>query len=328
MKVLVIGGTVFAGRRTVRQLKDRGHDVAVLHRGEHEPDDLTDVVHIHGNREDLGPLKSEIDAFDPEVVWDNMAMFGRQAEHVVKTLGARRYVMTSSMDVYKAYGSLHKGIATEPVPADETSPVRPDRYPYRGQFPGMDDYDKLDVEDIYLAAGATVLRWPMVYGPNDGQRREEYVLSRVRAGRKQIPVGSGSWLSTKGFVEDVATGSRLAIENENVAGEIFNLGETATYAMGQWTQMILDAASSDTELVRVPDHKLPEDLGLLGTVPQHFMVDCGKARRVLGFSDTDPREALKISVDWHLANPPKESNTDFSADDAALAEAIDAPAES
>lgn len=328
MKIMVIGGTVFAGRRTVRQLKDGGHDVAVLHRGEHEPDDLTDIVHIHGNREDLGSIKGEIDAFAPDVVWDNMAMFGRQAEHVVKTLGERRYVVTSSMDVYKAYGSLHNGIATEPVPADETSPVRPERYPYKGQFPGMDDYDKLDVEDVYLAAGATVLRWPMVYGPNDGQRREEYVLSRVRAGRKQIPIGSGSWLSTKGFVEDIATGSRLAIENDGVRGEIFNLGETATYSMGQWTEMILEAAGSTAELVRVPDDKLPEDLGVLGTVPQHFMVDCGKARRMLGFSDTDPREALRTSVQWHLANPPGQANTDFAADDEALAAAIPIPKES
>ena len=57
--------------------------------------------------------------------------------------------------------------------ATETSNVRDEKYPYRGQIPGMDDYDKLDVEEIYLAAGATVLRWPMVYGPNDGQRRED-----------------------------------------------------------------------------------------------------------------------------------------------------------
>lgn len=322
MKILVIGGTVFAGRRTVRQLKDAGHDVAVLHRGEHEPDELTDVVHIHGDRNDLSALKSEIDDFAPELVWDNMALFGRQAEHVTSKLGTRQYVVTSSMDVYKAYGSLHKGIATEPVPSDETSPVREERYPYRGQFPGMDDYDKLDVEDVYLAAGATVLRWPMVYGPNDGQRREEYALARVRAGREKIPVGSGSWLATKGFVDDIATGTRLAIENEGVRGEIFNLGETATYTQGLWTQMILDAAGSKAELVRVPDDKLPADLDLTGTVPQHFIVDCGKARRMLGFSDTDPREALRASVEWHLANPPKEATTDFQADDEALSFAV------
>src|SRR5205823_4223033 len=154
-------------------------------------------------------------------------------------------------------------------------------------------YDKLDVEDVYLAAGATVLRFPMCYGPNDGQRREWYVLSRVHAGRKKIPVGSGTWLSTKGFAHDIANGTKLAIENDDVRGEIFNFGEALCYPYGQWTQMILEAAGSDAELVRVPDDKLPEDLGLTGIVPQHFVVDCSKARRLLGYTDTDHLDALK-----------------------------------
>src|SRR5438477_12921005 len=144
MKILVIGGTIFVGRRAVRMLADAGHDVAVLHRGTHEPDDLTDVTHIHGDRHDLPALMAEIEAFAPDVVWDNLAMFKKDAEHVTQTLGdGVRYVVTSSMDVYKMYGALHKGVATEPIPADEAAPVRPERYPYRGQFPGMDDYDKL-----------------------------------------------------------------------------------------------------------------------------------------------------------------------------------------
>ncbi len=324
MKILVIGGTVFIGKRTVRLLKEAGHDVAVFHRGTHEPDDLTDVTHIHGDRRELDGSKDDLKAFAPDVVWDNMAMFKTDAEQVVSVFGDNvRYVMTSSMDVYKAYGSLHHGIATEPIPSDEEAPVRPERYPYRGQFPGMDDYDKLDVEEVYLAKGATVLRWPMCYGPNDGQRREWYVLGRVHAGRKRIPVGSGSWLSTKGFADDIANGSKLAIENESVRGEIFNLGEKLIYPYGQWTQMILDAAGSDAELVRVPDDKLPEDLGLTGVVPQHFVCDTTKARQVLGYTDTDHMEALKTTVAWHLANPPQNTPTDFSGDDEVLALAVE-----
>jgi len=323
MRVLVIGGTIFIGRRAVRMLKDAGHDVAVLHRGTHEPDDFTDVTHIHGDRNELGPLKGEIENFAPDVVWDNMAMFQKDAEHVVQTLGdGVRYVVTSSMDVYKMYGALHKGTSTEPIPADEDAPTRPERYPYRGQFPGMDDYDKLDVEDVYLAAGATVLRYPMVYGPNDGQRREWYVLSRVHAGRKKIPVGSGTWLATKGFVEDIANGTKLAIENEGVRGEVFNFGEALVYPTGLWSQMILDAAGSDAELVRVPDDKLPEDLDLTGIFLQHLVCDCSKARRLLGYTDTDALDALKTTVEWHLAHPPQKLNDDWSADDAALEAAI------
>ncbi len=54
------------------------------------------------------------------------------------------------MDVYQAFASLNADRETDPVPIDEESAVRAERYPYRGQRPGMDDYDKLDVEDVYL----------------------------------------------------------------------------------------------------------------------------------------------------------------------------------
>ena len=80
------------------------------------------------------------------------------------------------------------------MPIDESSPVRSERYPYRGKIPGLEGYEKLDVEEVYLPCGATICRLPMVYGEYDYQRREEFILRRVRAGRKQIPVGAANWL--------------------------------------------------------------------------------------------------------------------------------------
>lgn len=317
MRVVVIGGTVFIGRAIVAELASAGHDVAIVHRGNNEPDDFPDVRHIHVDRTEIATKAVEIDSFSPDVVCDNIAAFRSHAEMVVSALGEQRYVVISSMDTYRAYGSLHKGSMTDAVPVDETSPVREDRYPYRGQIEGMDDYDKLDVEEVYLSHRATVLRLPMVYGPRDRQRREEFMLRRVRAGRARIPIGSGTWLGTKGFVDDVARGVRLAVESPDARGEIFNLGESRTYPMGLWARMILDAAGSGAELVTVADDKLPDDLGMTGAVPQHLLVDSSKARQTLGWTDTDAREALAVSVEWHLAHPPEETG-DFAADDEAL----------
>ncbi len=183
----------------------------------------------------------------------------------------------------------------------------------------MEDYEKLDVEEVYLRAGATVLRLPMVYGEHDGQRREEFVLRRVRAGRDRIPIGSGTWLATKGYVADVAVGMRLALESDAARGEILNLGESRTYPMSQWARLILDAAGSDAELVRVPDDKLPEDLGITGAIAQHLLVDSSKARTMLGWTDTDAIQTLRRSVAWHLEHAPEGTSEDFTADDEVLA---------
>jgi nucleoside-diphosphate-sugar epimerase len=323
MKVLMIGGTVFIGRATAAELVRAGHEIAFLHRGEHEPDDLPVATHIHADRAEIASVRDQIDAFGPDAVIDNMAMTARDADTALAVLGDLRLVVTSSMDTYRAYTYVMRGKAVEPVPIDETSAVRDERYPYKGQGgpAWMDDYDKLDVEERYLARGATVARLPMVYGPRDGQRREWFILRRVHAGRKEIPIGSGSWLAAKGFVDDVARGLRLALEAGDARGEIFNLGETRTYPMGQWAEMILDAAGSDAELVRVRDDQLPEDLGVTAAIPQHLLVDSGKARRMLGFADTDPREALGTTVAWHLEHPPPGEDPGFDADDAALDQA-------
>jgi UDP-glucose 4-epimerase len=329
LRIVVLGGTRFIGRRIVDELVAHGHDVLVVHRGTGpEPDGLPDVPHLHADRLDLAPVAADLAAFDPEVVLDCAAFGARDADAV---LGAfpdpghdLRLVVLSSMDTYRAYGALHAGTVTDAVPVDETSPVRPERFPYRGQMPGMDDYEKLDVEERWLARGATVCRLPMVFGEHDYQRREEFVLRRVRAGRTEIPVGAGTALLTFGYVGDIADGVRRVMEADRsvVAGEVFNFGERRSPTMGLRAQRILEAAgvADRTHLVPVPEDALPPDLGILGSVPQPLLVSSEKARRLLGWDESDPDEALRRSVEWHLAHPPapQEGSDDFSADDAAL----------
>ena len=321
MRIAIIGGTAFIGFTSAAELAARGHELCFVHRGQREPDDLAPGQHVHViDRNDLGSVREELERFGPDVMWDNMALTGAHARTALDTLGdGVRIVVTSSMDVYQAYTGVQDGRALEPLPIDESSPVRDERYPYRGKIAGMDDYEKLDVEEVYLARGATVLRLPMVYGARDTQRREDFILRRVRAGRTRIPVGSGTWLAAKGWVDDVARGIVLAIEQDH-PGEVFNLGESRTYPMGAWAQMVLGAAGSDAELVRVPDDALPGDLAMTGVMPQHLLVDSSKARRALGWTDTPAVDTLRATVAWHLAHPPEATGDDFSEDDRALAE--------
>src|SRR6185436_11615187 len=102
---------------------------------------------------------------------------------------------------------------------------------------------KLDVEEVVRAAGATVLRLPLVYGPRDPLRREEMILRRLRAGRTRIPMGAGNLLWTRGYVRDLARAIRLAGERLE-GGELLNLGERRTPTLRQWAEAILRAAGS------------------------------------------------------------------------------------
>ena len=319
MRIVVLGGTRFIGRAIVEQLAAAGHELLIVHRGQLEPPDLPAARHLHTDRPGLASHGEEIASFQPEAVIDCRALTRADAEAALEAIrGDMRWIVISSLDVYRAFGAVNDGVETDPVPLDEWSPVRAERYPYRGKVPGMEQYDKLDVEEMYLPRGATVLRLPMVYGEHDYQLREEFILRRVRAGRSRIPFGGGTWLTCRGYVRDVARGVELALLNPAAAGQIFNLCEDRTYSVRMWARMILEAAASRAELVRVADDALPEDLKLTGTMSQHIAASARKARTLLTWTTSDPVETLRTTVRWHLANPPANPDLDFSPDDRAL----------
>src|SRR5713226_6254419 len=304
LRVVVLGGTRFIGRAIVEDLANTGHDLLIAHRGVLEPEGLPAAHHLHVDRMELPANRAELAAFEPDAAIDCRALTRADAETALAALPAGiRLVVISSMDVYRAFGAAIEGQETDPVPLDEESPLRSERYPYRGKSPDRHDYDKLDVEDVYLPRDATSLRLPMVYGPRDYQLREEFILRRVRAGRARIPFGAGA---------------RLALESASTAGMALNLCEDRTYSMAMWSRMILEASGSSAELVRVADEMLPEDLKQTGTMSQHVAASAQRARALLGWTTSDPVQRLRATVRWHLAHPPSDADSDFSADDRAL----------
>lgn len=329
MRVIVLGGTVFIGRAVVEALLARGHEPLVVHRGVHEPGGLPDVEHLHADRFALGEHRAALERFGGEGCVDLYAMTRRSARDAWAALGPELpLVVASSMDVYRAFGTvLDGGPPTDAVPLDESSPVRSTRYPYagggredRGGDVALEEYEKLDVEEEAAVRRGVVCRLPVVYGPWDSRRREGPLLDRVAAGRRRIPVGTGGWTWTRGWVGDVALGLVLALERwSDVAGETFNLGELQSLPWRAWADRVLAAAGAeDVEFVRVPDDAVPSDLSESTSIAQPILVSSAKATARLGLVPTDPNETLRASVAWHLDHPPVVAAT-FDDDESALA---------
>lgn len=311
MRIVVLGGTRFIGKAIVGELVAHGHRVLVVHRGETEPGDLhRSVEHLHVSRTDLHDREYRLQSWLPDAAVDCLAMSRADASAALAALPQGiRLVVLSSQDVYRAYGAVWSGQVSDPVPLDETSPVR------------EEGADKLHVEDEYLAHRATVLRLPMVYGEEDYQRREEFVLRRVRAGRRRIPIGEGTFLWSRVHVADAAAAVRQALESDVMlaGGHIYNVAQRQTATVELWARQILAAAgTSEIELVHVPDRVVPDDLRITRGIRQHLLVSAARIRADLRWSESDPEQALEQSVKWHLANPPAEADADFSADDRAL----------
>lgn len=326
MRTIVIGGTRFIGRAVVAELVKHNHDVLIVHRGHHEPAGLPAAEHLHADRTELVSRRSELERFRPDAVVDMSAMTAQDAEAVLAAIPrGLRLLAISSMDVYRAFDALWSDTVTDPVPLREDSPLRTGPPPDRGIVPPGYSYDPAEadnllVEKAYRSHGATICRLPMVYGPHDYQRREEFILARVRAGRREIPIGAANFLWSRGYVADLASAIRLAVEHDASAGETFLLCEHECASIELWARQILKSAEYDAELVHVPAHALPTDLELTGHIPQHFVGDASKAREQLGWHHSHPADRVAESVSWHLAHPPDTSGPrDWATDDAALA---------
>jgi nucleoside-diphosphate-sugar epimerase len=285
-----------------------------VHRGLTEPADLPPVRHLHAERRSWPSHQAELAEFAPDAAVDVSAGNGDGARAALSgLLPGIRLLALSSCDVYRAYESVRAGTSTDAVPLTEQSPLRATR-----NLDGP-QWENLEIEEAYLAAGATILRLGAVYGEHDYQHRFEPVLRRIRAGRSQLPVGSGGFLFSRIYASEVARAVLAALATPASVGECLNIAETQTAPMRLFYQQLIAAARADLQLRRVPDQVLPADLKETRSLSQHLLVSSAKAGRVLGWHDTAGPHELQQAVRWHLDHPPAEADNDFTADDAAIA---------
>jgi len=337
MKVMIIGGTSLIGPRLVRRLVDLGNSVAVFHRGQTRGELPSSVEQVRGDRRNLEEHTTEIRRFGPEVVVDMIAFTEADAIGLVETFRglARRAVVISSADVYRAYGrfiGLESG-PLEPTPLSEDTPLRTALFPYRNQAKGPDDflysYDKIPVERIALgdpSLPATVLRLPMVHGPGDLHRRLSPYLKRMDDRRPAILLDEGlaRWKCPRGYVDNVAAAIALAVVDDRAMGQVYNVAERVAFTEAEWVHRLGEVVGWRGNVLTVPSHRIPVPYH----VEQSLETDSSRIRRELGHHESvDSREALERTVAWERANPtgpsPGIGILDYDAEDALLAEMSD-----
>ncbi len=342
MRVLVIGGTNFIGPHVVRQLVAAGHDITVYHTGQHEADLPERVRHVHDERARI-PVSGIVDeakAPPPDVVVHMVPVGEKDARVVMDAFRgiARRVVSISSMDVYRAYGVIHRREpgSPEPVPLSEDAPLRSTwMYQARGETPRaedapdryMDDYEKILVEKVVMGdphLPGTVLRLPMVYGPNDGRLGGHIRRMEDRRPAILLKESMAEFRSTWGYVENVAAAITLAIADERAEGRVYNVGEADAPTMAEWIRLLGRVAGWDGQVVVLPRERLPAHIAGEDTnLDQHWITDTSRIRQELGYKEPVPQEeALKRTVEWYRENPPERldpEEADYSAEDAALA---------
>lgn len=341
MRILIIGGTAFTGPHVARLLQEAGHSVTVFHRGKHEANLPPQVSHIHGDQAQLAQFKPELSELSPEVVLHMVPACAQDAWTLMCSLRgiARRSVVISSLDVYRAYNRLLRiepGLP-DPIPLAEDAPLREQLYPFRGcedcdpADPEArrwgDDYDKILVEKIALSEPdlpATILRLPEIYGPYDRQVRLFPYLKRMDDGRPAILLSQekARWRWPRAYVENVAHAIFLAVTNESAAGRVYNLAEPECLAEAEWVDRIKQVAHWSGKVVSLPSEQLPSHLREDYAWEHELVVDSTRIRQELGYAEQlSQEEGLRRTIAWQRANPPETFDPqlfDYHAEDKAL----------
>jgi nucleoside-diphosphate-sugar epimerase len=260
MKILILGGTGLTGHFTTRYLVEQGHQVTIFNRGKHHAHaDLPSAVNrIIGERRSLDEFSSKFKQQSPDVVLDILSFTRQDAEmlmHVFKGI-AQRVVVPSSSDVYRAFGRLHgtEPGPVEPIPFAEESPLR-EKLSIHGE-----EYEKRWVEEVVMSdpdLPGTILRYPMIYGPNDGGRTFDLV-KRMLDNRPVIPFDEkvARWRWSRGYAENVAWATVLAVTHEQAKNRIYNVAEPEGLSYLEWTQRVTRVGGWNGRILVLPQGRL------------------------------------------------------------------------
>jgi nucleoside-diphosphate-sugar epimerase len=330
MRALVIGGTGPTGPHIVDGLLARGHDVTIFHRGTHEPAALADVEHLHGDPHFRESIDETLGTRTFDIV---VAMYGR-IRYLAPALSGRceRFITIGGVPVYRGYFP-RAGAAELPIPVTEAHPVVRDA----GDDAALRFSRRLtEAEDLAFAAhpGATILRFPMIYGPNNARPHEWSVVRRVRDRRPHMIVpDDGLQIHTRCAARNAAAFVLAAIDHPAAAaGQVYNCGDPALWSLRQWIQAIVDLLGTELELVAIPSEIAVEAattlLPLAGTTATHCILSTTKAERQLGYRPAiEPAEALEEVLEWYEAHrgdldpgasPSMTDRFDYASEDALI----------
>ena len=332
MRVLVIGGTGPTGPHVLNGLLSRGHEVAVLHRGVHEPPDLPHVEHIHADPHFEETLGAAVRGRDFDIV---LGMYGRLSITAKVFEGRCRQLVgvTGTAAYENALEPLNIRPGGMRVNAREDGPVAGDNGP-APYFSGK----VAEGERAVLrraAAGAyqaTVVRYPKIYGPRNPVPYEWSVIKRVQDGRKKMFVMEGGHeIASRCASQNAAHLLLLTVDKADVAnGQIYNCSDEQQFSSRQWIDVVAGILGSEMEIISLPVEIGAASYAELNPMPgqfSHRLVDISKARMQLGYADAIPaREAIANYVQWLIDNPPKPGDYpafidpfDYAAEDRLLA---------
>jgi len=324
MRILLIGGTLFIGKRLVRRLLNEGHEITLLHRrAEHPfgPEVRSAVADRNDARSVRDALQNQrFDAvYDLAYDWER-GTTGEQVEATVKAIPGdiSRYVFISSV---AAYGSGLDHLEDDPLAPD----THPDSY-VRNKSMSERALFRMHRESGFPVV---TMRPPFVYGPDNPFYREAFFWDRIRRDRPVIVPGDGKRLMHFVYVDDLVAACCAALENPNAVGLAFNVANEKPVSQLELINEFAKAAGKKVSVVHVPRKIIERNGGNVFQEPLYFAQYydvhsiteiVNRLKNVLHIEPTAFADGLRETFRWY-ANQPEKQTIDFRFEDKLIREA-------
>ena len=175
MKILIMGGTRFFGKRLTTNLIAKGHDVTLLTRG-NSKDDFGDAVkRITCDRLNFEDLKNAMSDTSWDIVYDQVCFDYKAAKEACEIFNdkAKRYIFTSTVSVYEGTGELAE------------SDFNPQNYQFKTMEPPTGNYGeaKRQAEAAFTefcTIPCVYVRFPIVIGEDDYTKRFSFHVDMIK----------------------------------------------------------------------------------------------------------------------------------------------------
>lgn len=302
-RVLLIGGSRFFGKRIVRKFLERGDQVTLFTRGGSRPDFWSRVTSLIGDRSDHARFEAALAGSTFDVVIDNIAYNRADVESAIRAFTGRigHYLLCSSGSVYRDYDDSRQLTPRREGDADL-------------DFKGDLDYSegKRQAEAALVERPEperpfpfTIIRPPVVQGPDDPSARGWYWIQRVADGREiLVPRCVPSTLFTVAWSDDIAEAFVAASGNRAAFGNAYNVAGAEIFSIEDYVRATGRALGVPVRIASAPLERIRQEPGLADFEPplatDRFIMDSAAARRDLHFRPTPADIWMEITAKWFL----------------------------
>lgn len=293
MKVLVMGGSYFIGRRIVDKLYEKGYEVYVLNRGSRAIEN-SDIHSIICDRNDKETMNHILSTYNFDIVVDVCGLNEDQAEILCSSLdfdSVKKFVFISSSAVYD--------IEHLNIPFAEDDALGADSF--------WQEYgtDKIEAERYYTESlknkdtELIILRPPYVYGENNYAQRESFIFDHIVKNQPILIPKSNPKLQFI-YTSDLAEIIIEFISRQNDKVSIYNVGNKTAVTVEQWIKHCFNVVQKSTEIIKY-DYKAA-GRNVRDFFPFHDydnVLDVRKIKSIVS-SETDFYYGLKKAYVWYL----------------------------